>query len=56
MTEFILSIKLDNKEMQTSGDVERAIRRSVNVCMLKEGHGGQVRDLNGNPVGNWQVR
>lgn len=55
MVEFILKIMLGDKDMQTSGDVARAIQRSVNVCMLKEGHGGEIRDVNGNTVGIWQV-
>ena len=57
MAEFVLNIKLGTtKEMLTSGDVARSIQRSVNVCMLKEGQEGDIRDLNGYVVGRWQVK
>ena len=55
MPQFILKITLGNDQMMTSGDVVRAITRSVNYCLLKEGQEGNIRDINGNTVGSWKV-
>jgi hypothetical protein len=56
MAEFTLKITLGNDAMQTSGDIERAIRRSITYCNMTPGLEGNIRDINGNTVGSWRVK
>lgn len=55
---FELKIKLGNEAMQTPGDVAEALQRVA--CQVEfrihvpDMGGGQIRDLNGNIVGEWR--
>jgi len=66
---FVLKINLGNDAMQTSGDVAEAlwcVYRNLNgltaarVCSgdvkLRVTDEGQIMDVNGNTVGNWEVK
>jgi len=63
MTQFVLKIALGNDAMRTKGDVVRALD-NVQEQMKKEYstiHGmknecRKIIDVNGNTVGNWEVK
>lgn len=63
MTQFILKIKLGNEAMQTIPDITQSLK---NVCTVLSGIDNindvvlygpiKIHDVNGNVVGNWQVK
>jgi hypothetical protein len=59
MSTFTLTIALGNDAMQTAEDVASALRATADYIEGTGGWGhidaGSVRDLNGNPVGEWEV-
>jgi hypothetical protein len=63
-TEFNLTIRLGNAEMQTAEDVARALYRASNYLqeyydngdgILPEGESLSILDQNGNKVGHWST-
>jgi hypothetical protein len=61
MATFNLTIELGNDAMQSPADIARALRRVAETWGMIEGAAavgeeGEIRDLNGNTVGGWEVR
>lgn len=63
--EFTLSIRLGNAAMQTPADIALALRETADKIadpMLRDTYAeatpyaGRIRDVNGNTVGEWEVR
>lgn len=60
---FIVEIELGNDAMRTADDVLKSIRRSLERLPRDEAFedyehdwpSGQLRDVNGNKVGEWEV-
>lgn len=54
MTEFILKIEMGNAEMETHQDIVYALMKVIHD--LNEGDDiGQIRDINGNKVGHFEI-
>lgn len=64
--EFTLKIKLGNDAIQTAGDLSFLVSRAAeSIATYYEGeteglqhsyHPQPIRDINGNFVGNWEVK
>jgi hypothetical protein len=53
---FTLKIKLGNDAMLTPEDVAEALQRVARTIVMDVDNQGNIRDLNGNTVGEWRYK